>query len=85
MLLSLHSSRLRIFYVLSSFETLTEKWLHGRGRISEQILRDHLPSPPSQDDRGKMVLSCGPPGMIDSLKQGLSNVGWRVERDFVVF
>lgn len=87
-LLALHPHRLRVYYVLSSVESVTSGWAHGLGRVTEKVMRSHLPAPPTALDGregGKMILSCGPPGMIDSLKTGLANCGWDVKRDLVVF
>ncbi|KAI0086010.1 hypothetical protein BDY19DRAFT_895569 [Irpex rosettiformis] len=83
--------RLSVYYVLSSTETLTEVWTQGRGRVDEEVLRRYLPDPPGErtgDDSvngGKMILSCGPPGMIEHLRNSLRQIGWDVERDLVVF
>lgn len=87
--LALHPSRFRVYYICSSMDTLTSSWTYGRGRLTEQTLREYLPAPPSFMEEGvesgKMVLSCGPPGMIDALKTGLARCGWNVDRDLVVF
>ena len=90
-----HGSRLSSYYVLSSTETLTPEWTQGRGRINEEMLRRYLPPPPCQSfqdgenhdevDESKMILSCGPPGMIESLKNELGRIGWDLQRDLVVF
>ena len=85
---ALHSCRLRVFYVLSSTDSLTSAWKQGRGRMTESMIQDYLPAPPCAGDDiggGKMILSCGPPGMIEALKAGLANCGWDIERDLVVF
>jgi nitrate reductase (NAD(P)H) len=85
-----NGSRISVFYVLSSVQTVADSWQQGRGRVNEMILRRYLPKPPeagteTADSKESMVLCCGPLGMVESVKQGLSSIGWDVKRDLVVF
>lgn len=55
---------------------------YSKGRITESMLSSHLP-PPSDD---AMILICGPDGMInDTVKPGLTKLGWDIEKSLVVF
>jgi cytochrome-b5 reductase len=47
-------------------------WTQGRGRISEDILRQHLPAP----DPETAVFLCGPPMMVDALEGTLKSIGY---------
>ena len=89
--------RLSVYYILSSTATLTEGWTQGRGHVDEGTLRRYLPDPSHEgrnagsiegcglEDKGQMILGCGPSSMIDSMKVALNSIGWDVERDVVVF
>lgn len=46
-------------------------WSQGTGRISDEILRRHLP-PPGPDTS---IFLCGPPPMVDALETALKNLG----------
>jgi cytochrome-b5 reductase len=46
-------------------------WSQGTGRITETMLREHLP-PPSPDT---VVFLCGPPPMADALEEALKAIG----------
>lgn len=73
------TSRLRVHHCLSR---PPEGWAYSRGRITIDMLRDHLPLPNS----ASLVLVCGPDPMInDTVKPGLSQLGWDVETSLVVF
>ena len=75
-----HSSRFHVHYVVSSHPP--SDWPYDVGRVSEVMLRDHLPLP----GKGGMILACGPQGMIDlALKPGLRECGWDIQRDLVTF
>ncbi|GAA5958088.1 hypothetical protein JCM21900_003582 [Sporobolomyces salmonicolor] len=59
-----------------------EDWPHSKGRINKQMLAEHLP-PPGQDS---LVLICGPDPMINEIvKPGLTELGWDVPNQLVVF
>ena len=47
-------------------------WSQGRGRITEAILRGHLP-PPGPDT---VIFLCGPPPMVDVLEATLKGIGY---------
>ncbi len=46
-------------------------WKQGTGRITEEILRRHLPPP----DPETVVFLCGPPPMVDALEATLKGLG----------
>jgi cytochrome-b5 reductase len=46
-------------------------WSQGTGRITEDILRGHLP-PPASDT---VIFLCGPPAMVDALEATLKAIG----------
>jgi NAD(P)H-flavin reductase len=47
-------------------------WTQGRGRITEETLRTHLPQPGPQT----VVFLCGPPMMVDALEGTLKGMGY---------
>ena len=47
-------------------------WAQGTGRITEEILRRHLP-PPNPDT---VIFLCGPPLMVDALESTLRGIGY---------
>lgn len=72
-------SRFQVHYCLSK---APEDWQHSRGRLTEDMLRQHLP-PPGPDS---LVLICGPDPMIEKVaKPGLTNIGWDIEKTLVIF
>lgn len=46
-------------------------WSQGTGRITEAVLREHLP-PPGPDT---VIFLCGPPSMVDALETALKAIG----------
>jgi len=48
-----------------------EDWSQGTGRISEAILRAHLPSPGTDT----VLFLCGPPPMVDAIETTLKSIG----------
>ena len=62
-----HSS-FHCYYVL---EQPPADWPQGRGRITEAILRAHVP-PPGPDT---VIFLCGPPPMVDALEVTLKAIG----------
>lgn len=47
-------------------------WKHGTGRVTADVLREHLP-PPTPDT---CVFLCGPPPMVDKLETTLKELGY---------
>lgn len=47
-------------------------WPQGTGRITEEILRRHLPLP----DPDTVIFLCGPPPMVDVLEATLKKIGY---------
>lgn len=76
---SLHGSRLRVHYTLSS---PSKDWTSSKGRITDEMMKDHLPSPGDN----ALILVCGPDPMIDqTVKPGLKRLGWDITKSLVVF
>lgn len=74
------AARVRQHLVLSK---ATEGWPHGKGRITVDTLKQHLP-PANTDDT--IVLVCGPDPMIKNIVEpGLEQLGFDLENDVVIF
>jgi nitrate reductase (NAD(P)H) len=59
-----------------------ELWEHGKGRITETTLAQHLPAP-SPDG---IVLMCGPDSLMhEVITPALVNLGWDTEHQVVIF
>ncbi|HSC56251.1 MAG TPA: NADH-cytochrome b5 reductase, partial [Nitrospira sp.] len=63
------------FHIHHVLEQPPSGWTHGSGRITEEILRLHLP-PPSPETA---VFLCGPPMMVDALERTLKEIGYSEE------
>jgi NAD(P)H-flavin reductase len=50
-------------------------WTQSIGRITEEILRAHLPSPGPET----AVFLCGPPMMVDAVEELLKGLGYSDE------
>jgi nitrate reductase (NAD(P)H) len=75
-----HPTRLRVHYSLTG-NSVPAKWSYSRGRITDEMLKIHLPEP-SED---KMICICGPPSMEQKIKNSLSNFGWDAGMQIVIF
>ena len=74
------SRRFHLHYTLG--KPPAEGWTYSTGRVDDEMLREHLPSP--GEDR--MALACGPPAMVDgTVRDGLKRLGWDVDTSYVVF
>jgi nitrate reductase (NAD(P)H) len=72
-------ARYKIHHTLSK---PPEHWAFSTGRITDQMLQMHLPSP--GDD--VLILFCGPESMINlTVKPGLQRLGWNTDSSLVVF
>jgi cytochrome-b5 reductase len=60
------------FHVYHVLEQPPGGWTHGKGRITEEILRRQLP-PPGPDTA---VFLCGPAVMVDALEGTLKGIGY---------
>jgi cytochrome-b5 reductase len=60
------------FHVHHVLEQPPPGWTQGRGRITEEILRRHLPGPSPE----VAVFLCGPPMMVDALEGTLKGIGY---------
>lgn len=73
------NTRLRIHHTLGR---PPEHWAFSKGRITDDMLKQHLPSP--SDDA--LILVCGPDPMINlTVKPGLQRIGWNLATSLVVF
>lgn len=72
------AARYRHHLILSQAD---ERWQFSRGRISRELLQTHLP--PLDPDN--LILICGPKPMIDMVKVELTELGWDVPNQLVVF
>lgn len=72
------SRRFRLHNTLSA---PSNSWTDGKGRINIDTLRTHLP--PVHEDN--IVCLCGPDPMQESVKSALTNLGWDIESQLVVF
>jgi nitrate reductase (NAD(P)H) len=71
--------RFKLHYTLS---VAPEKWPYSVGRINDVLLSEHMP----QYSEHGLILACGPDAMIaHSVKPGLQNMGWDIEKSLVVF
>ncbi|KAJ8245719.1 hypothetical protein GJAV_G00273760 [Gymnothorax javanicus] len=76
-ILANHPSRFKLWYTV---DRAPEGWPYSQGFISEEMVRDHLPSP--GDDA--LILMCGPPPMIQfACTPNLDKVGHAPERRFI--
>jgi nitrate reductase (NAD(P)H) len=80
MLFATHGrERFKLHYTLS---VTPEEWPYSVGRLNDVLLAEHMPRP---SDHG-LILVCGPDAMIShTIKPGLQNMGWDVEKSLVVF
>ncbi len=70
-----HADRLKVHYVLN---TPPEGWRGGVGFITADVVRERLPAPGPDI----MVMSCGPPPMVDALKKALDGLGYSEDAQF---
>lgn len=83
-------SNIKLWHMLSSSE-VGDHWKMGRGRLSIDCMKQHLPPPPAPADRenGEMedtiALLCGPPAMENAVLDQLKELGWDIELSVVRF
>ncbi|GAA98798.1 uncharacterized protein L969DRAFT_76523 [Mixia osmundae IAM 14324] len=75
-----HSHRYRLHHTLTT-DKHPAGWSYSKGRIDDNMLKLHLPQP--SDDA--LILICGPEGMIEGAKKGLTRLGWDIASSLVVF
>jgi hypothetical protein len=68
-----HTGRLKIHNTLTRPH---EDWQHGRGRITVDMMKAHLP-PPSEDT---LICICGPEAMQETAKKQLTALGFDVTK-----
>ena len=62
----------RNFHCYHVLEQPPAGWSQGTGRITEDVLRRHLPAPGPD----AVVFLCGPPPMVDALEATLKTIGY---------
>lgn len=75
-----HGSRFRLHYSLTG-KPVPSDWSYSTGRITSEILKEHLPTP----GEDKLVCICGPSPMEQSVKSSLCQIGWDLSKQVVVF
>lgn len=68
-----YPENLRIHYVLSK---PSKDWKLATGYVTKEMVEEYFPEP-SDDSK---VLLCGPPGLVDSMKTSLVELGWQKPR-----
>jgi cytochrome-b5 reductase len=67
------------FHAYHVLEQAPARWTQGKGRVTEDILRQHLPPPGPET----AIFLCGPPMMVDALEETLKEIGYS-ERAIVI-
>mmetsp|Transcript_4775 Transcript_4775/g.8799 ORF Transcript_4775/g.8799 Transcript_4775/m.8799 type:complete len:294 (-) Transcript_4775:213-1094(-) len=65
-----HPDRFSVYYVLNE---PPKDWTGGVGFVTEQLIRDKVGLPAGND---KSILLCGPPPMIQAMRQHLGKIGY---------
>ncbi|KAM0128491.1 hypothetical protein ACHAO1_008955 [Botrytis cinerea] len=68
-----YPENLRIHYVLSK---PSKDWKLATGYVTKEMVEEYFPEP-SDDSK---VLLCGPPGLVNSMKTSLVELGWQKPR-----
>lgn len=66
---SRYPQNFQVNYVLSD---PPENWRSGKGRVTKEMVEEKFPRP-SKDTK---ALLCGPPGLVESMKKALVELGW---------
>uniref|UniRef100_V5EXA5 Nitrate reductase [NADPH] n=2 Tax=Kalmanozyma brasiliensis (strain GHG001) TaxID=1365824 RepID=V5EXA5_KALBG len=78
---------LHVWHVLS--KSADEAWSMGRGHISTDVMKEHLPPPPARTEgeelEDTLALVCGPPPLEQAVSKGLKELGWDLDRTVVFF
>ncbi|KDR71730.1 hypothetical protein GALMADRAFT_74808, partial [Galerina marginata CBS 339.88] len=70
----------KLHYSLTGRE-VPEDWEYSRGRITDEMLKAHMPSPGGN----KLVCICGPSAMEQKVKASLHRIGWDESAEVVLF
>lgn len=73
-----------VFTCAIRYDYTTNKagWKYSSGRVTEQMLREHLPAPSASGE--VLALVCGPPGFVkESCVPMLGAIGFRKEDIFL--
>ncbi|KAL7010359.1 NADH-cytochrome b5 reductase [Cystobasidiomycetes sp. EMM_F5] len=71
-----HSNRFKVYHVLNNPPA---GWSQGVGFVSEDTIRERLPSPSKTPGEMKILL-CGPPPMMTAMKKHLDAIGYEKPR-----
>lgn len=69
-----YPANLRLHYLL---DNPPEGWAYGTGFVTKALMADKFPDP---REEGVKVMLCGPPGMVNAAKQGLTELGYEKPR-----
>lgn len=74
--------RFKVWYVIN--QAKREGWPYTVGFVTEDVLRDHVPACPG--DNETLVVACGPPPMIKfAVKPNMEKLGYNVEHSLLIF
>jgi len=59
----------KVHYVLSK---PSDDWKYGKGYVTKELVEKEFPAP-SEESK---ALLCGPPGLVNSMKESLVELGW---------
>ncbi|RZS05992.1 hypothetical protein BHM03_00036574 [Ensete ventricosum] len=77
-----HPAQLKAWYVISEVKQ-GERWRYSTGRVTESILRGHIPVGGSDDT---LALACGPPPMIQlAVVPNLEKMGYDTANSLLLF
>jgi len=79
--LSKHCLRYQVHHLITRGPSVGLAPGRDAGRISEALLRKYMPSV-SNDT---LILTCGPDGMVETVKRCLTKNGWDITKSLVVF
>jgi nitrate reductase (NAD(P)H) len=75
-----HPDRIKVHFTIE--EVPPTPWSGSIGRVSDAMLKDHLPAPGADS----LALFCGPEPMLKfAVNPGLERLGWNVATNLVLF
>jgi cytochrome-b5 reductase len=66
---SKYPENFKVHYVLSK---PSDDWKYGKGYVTKELVEKEFPAP-SEESK---ALLCGPPGLVNSMKESLVELGW---------
>lgn len=70
---SKYPENFQVYYVLSKPST---SWKFGTGYVTKEMVEEKFPQPGKESK----ALLCGPPGLVNSMKKSLVELGWEEPR-----